>query len=91
MRRVATCLDWGALHFLAYQYGIEKTTKLCFMLMNYSGASYIEASVCHRSVVFGQQCDLLSDESGLSSRDSWNDSSNSSDTHTPAHPNQTCA
>ncbi len=25
------------------------------MLMNYSGASYIEASVCRRSVVFGQQ------------------------------------
>ncbi len=48
-------MSWDALHFLAYQCGIEKTTQLCFMLMNYSGASYIEASVCRRSVVFGQQ------------------------------------
>lgn len=58
LRRVATCLDWGALHFLAYQCGIEKTTKLCFMLLNYSGGSYIEASVCQRSEAFGQQSSL---------------------------------
>lgn len=72
-------MSWGALHFLAYQCGIEKTTTFCFMLMNYSGASYIEASVCHRSVV----CDLSSDESGLSLRDGWNDSSS---VVTPIHP-----